>query len=303
MNVCIMELSFYHLCTSENHSDIFIEDSDFKTGVNLLALSISLYSDLDLYCFEFMSNHLHLLISGSKDRIDTFFKFYIKMLSRNFRAEGKPRELINLSYSCHPVESISHLLNVIAYIHRNASVVDNRISPYTYKWGTGRYYYNPEAIARYNSLRQKLTLNLRQLYSHSRKFDNVTWLYELDNYISPLSFCRISEGERLFMGAGQYMYMLAKNVESSASISKEIGERITYNDYELYPVVVKMADKFFGTSDITALSANQKLQLAKALHYDYNSGNKQLCRLLKINISVVNELFPLSSIDNIGFRR
>ena len=118
------------------------------------------------------------MMSGPKEKIDSFFKFYIKMLSKAFLAEGKMTNLSGLEYVCHPIDSLSHLLNVIVYIHRNASVTDKMVSPYTYKWGTGRYFFNPEACLRYHAIKQKVTLSQRQLYSHSRKFDDVSGLYE-----------------------------------------------------------------------------------------------------------------------------
>ena len=161
-----MELSFYHLCTSEDHADFLISDSDFKTAINVLALCVALFSGLEIYCFEFMSNHMHFLLHGSSDTIETFFRFYIKVLSKSFKAEGKVDDITDLSYKCYETVDRSHLLNSIVYIHRNASVVDNKLSPYTYKWGTGRYYFNPEARARYNSVKQKVTMNQRQLFSH-----------------------------------------------------------------------------------------------------------------------------------------
>lgn len=287
-----MEKTFYHLCTNENHSDIFICEYDFRTAINIMALCLSLFDRLELYSFEFMSNHLHLLISGSIDEIESFFRFYVKTLSKCFRIENNPNDLSDFSYTCHTVENPVHLQNVIVYIHRNASVADRKVSPYTYKWGTGRYYFNPEARARYEASRKKVTLSQRQHFSHSRKFDGISGLYEVDNYISPFSFCKIEDGERIFNGPGQYLYMLTKNVESSKAIASEIGERITYNDYELYPVLVKRAVELFETKNLMSLTSSQKLRLAKILHYDYNSGNKQVCRLLKIDISVVNALFP-----------
>lgn len=287
-----MAASFYHLCTGENHSDFLVSESDFKTAINVLAMCISIYGEISLFCFELMSNHLHLLLSGSKETIESFFRFYIKILYRCFKAEGKTKDISDLPFKCQPVENLSHLLNVIVYIHRNASVADNKFSPYTYRWGTGRYYFNPEAHARYDANKQKVTLCQRQLFSHSRKFDDVSGLFEIDNYISPLSFCKIEEGEKLFSGAGQYLYMLTKNVESSKFISDEIGERITYNDYDLYPVVVKMARQMSETGEISTLTPSQKVTLAKTLHYDYNSGNKQISRLLKMGMPIVNSLFP-----------
>lgn len=290
--------NFFHLCTPENHSDIFVRESDFKTAINVLALCISLFPEVRLYSFELMSNHMHMLLSGSRDEIDAFFRLYIKTLNKCFSAEGNHKDILDLTYKCHPVESLDYLQNLIVYIHRNASVADRNVSPYTYKWGTGRYYFNPEALERYKNDKQKVTMCQRQQFSHSRKFDNVSGLYEIDNCISPYSFCQIAEGESMFSGAGHYLFMLAKNVESSKTISAEIGERIKYNDYELYPILLKIASKMFDTNDINALSSNQKMQLAKTLHYDYNSGNKQICRMLKIGISIVDDLFPQSSIQN-----
>ena len=291
-----MESVFYHLCTSENHSDIFICDSDFRAAVNLLALCLSLFPGIGLYSYEFMSNHLHLLLSGPEEEIDSFFKYYIRKLSACFAAEGKAKDLSKVSYKCHRIDSLDHLLNVIVYIHRNACVVDGNESPYTYRWGTGRYYFNPEAQAHYNIAKRKVTRLQRQLFSHSRKFDKVCGLYEVDNCISPMCFCKIEEGEKLFSRAGRYLFMLAKNVESSKTISNEIGERITYNDYELFPIIVKVADKMFATNNVSTLSAHQKLGLAKILHYDYNCSNKQICRMLKLSLPVVDSLFPQSAV-------
>lgn len=290
----LMEHPFYHICTDENHPDLFVSDTDFKSGINILGLCLSLYEDLSLYSFAFMSNHLHLLMLGNIGRIEDFISFYFKTMKRYFRAEGKNDSISELSASFHKVDNNDHLLNVVAYIHRNANVIDRNFTPYTYRWSSGRYYFNPEARERYLACRKRLTLGQRQQFTRSRKFDGVVNLYEVDNYVSPLSFCKIDAGEKLYVSASQYMYHLMKNVESSKSISAEIGEHISYSDYDLYPVVRKKASSLFMTEDIASLSVNQKLQMAKLLRYDYSSGNKQISRLLKVDVAVINNWFPSS---------
>lgn len=298
-----MKTPVIHLCTDENHPDIFLCESDFKAAMNVLALCVSLFDNIELYAFVLMSNHIHLLLGGSKDSIDQFFNFFVKTLTRYLRAEDKTGYVSDLKANFHPVEDREHLLNVIVYIHRNPSVIDRNLSPYSYRWGSGRYYFNPEAVQRYMKCRKPVTQSQRQQYSHSRRFDDITSLFETDDYISPLSFCCISDGEEVFTSSSQYLFLLTRNVESSKSIAAEIGERISYNDYELFSVVRKLSAVEFGTDDPKTLTAGQKMILANKLHYDYNSGNKQISRLLKLDISITDSLFPQSSSSNLPHNR
>lgn len=292
-----MDTTFYHVCTSEDHQDIFLLDSDYETAINILALCLALFEDLSIYSFAFMSNHIHLLMSGSLERIREFWKFYVKTLSRYYRAEGRSETFSDLTINLHPIRDNDYMQNVVAYIHRNPSVADRNISPCNYRWSTGRYFFNSEAQIRYSKCKKKVTLKQRQLYSRSRKFDDVASFFETDNYISPMCFCKIAEGEKCFSSANQYLYLLTKNIESTKEIASLIGERITYADYELYPVIKKMSSNLFLIDDLSSLTPNQKVRIAKSLHYDYNSSNKQISRLLKLEISVVNDLYPLSKVS------
>ena len=298
-----MKEPLFHICSDENHPDIFFSDSDFKAAMNILAMSIALFENIELYAFVLMSNHIHLLVGGPKDVVDAFFKLFVKTLSKYLRAEGKADLVYDLKANFHLVADPEHLLNVIVYIHRNPCVIDRSSSPYTYRWGSGRYYFNPEAVQRYTTCRRHITLCQRQQYSHSRKFDGVVSLFETDNYISPLSFCHISECEEMFGSASRYLFLLTRNIESTKSIAAEIGEHVSYSDYEMYSIVRKLLSKECGTDDLNCLSSSQKISLARILHYEYNSGNKQISRLLKLDISITDNLFPQSSVGKLPRNR
>lgn len=298
-----MKAPLFHICSDENHPDFLFNDSDFKAAMNILAMSVALFEDIELYAFVLMSNHIHLLVGGSRDIVDAFFKLFVKTLSKYYRAEGKAEPVADLKANFHLVSDREYLLNVIVYIHRNPCVIDRSSSPYTYRWGSGRYYFNPEAVQRYNACRRPVTLCQRQQYSHSRKFDGVVSLFEMDNHISPLSFCLISECEDMFGSASRYLFMLTRNIESTKSIAAEIGEQVSYSDYELYSIVRKLSSTECGTDDLNCLSPSQKLSLAKKLHYEYNSSNKQISRLLKLDITITDNLFPLSSIGKLQRNR
>ena len=66
---------------------------------------------------------------------------------------------------------------------------------------------------------------------------------------------------------------------------------IYYNDNDLYIAATKIAKEQFKSKDLNTLTAGQKIELAKQLHFEYNAGDKQLQRMLKINENILKSLF------------
>ena len=66
---------------------------------------------------------------------------------------------------------------------------------------------------------------------------------------------------------------------------------VTYTDDELFTAANALSAKRFELST-KVLGKNQKIEIAKELHYGYNASNKQIKRVLRIDEAVVNELFP-----------
>ena len=60
----------------------------------------------------------------------------------------------------------------------------------------------------------------------------------------------------------------------------------------MYAAAVRYADKAFGSKQLTLLSPEQKIQLARELHFRYNASNQQIRRMTKLDIGILNELFP-----------
>ena len=63
-------------------------------------------------------------------------------------------------------------------------------------------------------------------------------------------------------------------------------------DDELYTVAVKYAEKAYRIVQLSLLSPEQKIIISKELHFKYNASNQQIRRILKLDISILNELFP-----------
>ena len=96
----------------------------------------------------------------------------------------------------------------------------------------------------------------------------------------------------MFRDAQTYFYSLTRNAEAFSQIAVKLKDVVFLTDDELFSVAVKCAEAKFSESKLTLLRPEQKIQLAKELHFKYNASNQQLRRLLKLDVKILSELFP-----------
>lgn len=103
---------------------------------------------------------------------------------------------------------------------------------------------------------------------------------------------KIRAGEQLFRDARHYFSKISRNVEAFSGIARSIGESLFYTDDDLYSLVVAFCQKNYGLKSPKLINADAKITLAKKLHFEYNSSNKQICRILGMDINAVSAIFP-----------
>ena len=108
------------------------------------------------------------------------------------------------------------------------------------------------------------------------------------------SFCAIREGETYFRDAHQYFQRLGRNLEADNEVARRLGDRIFLTDDELYGTVCALCSRDYGQVNPHLISGGQKVEMAKRMHFEYNASNKQILRILKLEPSVVQTLFPSS---------
>lgn len=106
------------------------------------------------------------------------------------------------------------------------------------------------------------------------------------------SFCRIDIGERMFRDARSYFNSLTRNAEAFSQIAERLKDTVFLTDDEMYAAAVRYAEQNYSNRQLASLSPDQKIRLAKELHFRYNASNQQLRRLLRLDIGLLNELFP-----------
>lgn len=278
----------YNAATPENHPTIFNTVEDYMAGMSILGISAKMFSRLQIYAFQLMSNHVHLVVSGDADYIKEFFKYFTERLDRYF--DGKV-DLSGFELTLKPVNDLVYFRNTIVYANRNGFVVCDNFTPFSYPWGTSQYFFQPMAkqYARISS--KPATVSWLRRIMHTHDVDIIKGASIVDGYISPLDFCDIQTAEAVFRNAKQYFYSIARNVESYASIAKSLGESIFYTDTDLYNIAVKIAKENYGSADLVSLAARNKIELARRLRFDYNASDKQIQRLLRIDDEVLKALF------------
>lgn len=284
---------FYHVCTNGHLQDIiFTCDEDFVTAINFLAYAAWIHG-IRILTFVIMSNHVHFILAGDKKTCEDMFLSFKKKLDRYFRKKGRPGSLA--SFSCEDpilIDSLEMLRCEIAYVIRNPFAASKNFLPYTYRWSNGYVIFNHMVSSSDSIPFNDLKYNEKRAITQSRAVSLPDGYLVRNSCIAPECFTQWRFVEALFENASQFYYYLNKNVESYSSIAKRLGDSACLNDEELFPVACNISKEKFGDKKIKELSFQEKVSLARILHFDYFSNKKQLKRILKLDFQVLDELFP-----------
>ena len=284
---------FWHLCTPGSWPGVlFKEREDYVFGMNMVAMAAYSCRAIKIYTFQLMSNHLHFVISGKECDVLEFFSVLKRLLLRLWNRNAGERQVQSLEPRLFLIDERRYLLNVIAYVNRNGYVTDSSCTPFSYEWGANMWFFNGLRRCVAGTLFATLKLREKRIVFKKKDLELPAEWYLTGGYISPECYCDISTAETYFRNAHHYFSVLSKGVESFAEIAKEMGDEISYTDNELYKIVAIIYAKEYGGTDISLLSKNDKLSLAVKLRKEYNAGLKQLSRILKLDMRILESLFP-----------
>ncbi|MCQ2140692.1 MAG: hypothetical protein MJZ09_10010 [Bacteroidales bacterium] len=284
---------WWHLYTPGNETCAFLlTRDDFVYAMNLLARCVEEVDGIIVIAFELMNNHLHLVAAGEEDALRNLFERFRRRLSRYLSSmvgRSLPKEFCLCMKEIHDLKS---LRNVIAYTHRNGYVVNPAVTPFSYPWGTGRYYYNDVLL--HCHLGDYDDRAVRAMFKGRNPHLPNSFLME-DGYVAPPSFCDISKGMSLFKNAHQYFQMLSRDVEAYMEMAMELSDSEFLTDSELFGKVISILNKKYSVRSVSELSKEQTMQVARDLHYDFKASNGQIRRILHLSQAEVDSLFPLSA--------
>ncbi len=285
----------FHICSHENHPVIFHNEEEFKAAMNIVAFAAFSLPNLKIFTFEVMDNHFHFTMSGKRYEIDSFLQLLVAKMSTIPELSDSRNEIKALQFKVFEINSLENIRNVISYNNRNGAVVSVNENVFTYEWGANRFFFNREARLRFKGCGRKPLCRERRKLFHSDLLSKEDKLIVLDGYVSPLCFCHIAEAESFFRSNRHYFYSVSRNIEASKDIAGTIGESLFYTDEDLFTYIKTFCFKKYECQSIAVLPKEAKIELAKDLRFNYNASSKQIGRLLKIDLTVLNALFPEKS--------
>ena len=284
---------WWHLYTPGNLTSLlFANDNDYRFAMNLMARCLAEFPTLSVITFEIMSNHIHIVLSGDEHIINEFFATYRKRLKRYLSTKAQGRLSNQFQMSLKPINELKALRETIVYVNRNGYVVDPSHTPFSYPWGTGRYYFNDVQIAK--KLSDVSDIGIRRMF-RSRNPHLPEDYRIIDGYVSPLEYCAVKLGMAMFRNAHQYFYMISKNIEAYEKLAAELDDGEYLTDSELFTQVVKILKADYAANSLRDLTTAQKQDLARKLRSDYRSSNGQIRRILGLSQYEIDSMFPLSA--------
>ena len=263
---------FWHLYTDgRKMQDMFLTDRILELAETLLAVSCCRHPQVKVVTFELMTNHLHMIASGQRIECLSLFNDYKTRLQRVLKKAGVIIKWDSFEAEIIPIETLKALRNEIIYVNRNAFVANPSHTPSNYPWGGGYAYFCP-LIKHVDAIEyEKLTYDKKRQVAHCRDISGLGKLRLKDGLgVLVTSFCDIS----------------------FSLIAERLKDSVFLTDEELFHAAINYAESKFGTKSVIMLSPDQKIMLAKELHFRYRATNQQIRRITRLDIQILNEMFP-----------
>ena len=284
---------FWHICTDGSAvADIFQDDEQMREGMIALAVCAVLFKKAELITFELMNNHVHLIVRGEREDCLEFFGMFKRRLVRRSLAVGRAVDWSKFEAQILNIETLKALRNEIVYTNRNAYVANRKYTPFNYPWGGGWAYFTPMiGLLPTLSLSELGAIKAREL-THYRNVEELESLRFVGDVPFIPSFCRVDIGESMFQDARSYFHALTRNAESFSQVAARLKDSVFLTDDEMFVVAAKNAQEMYSRK-LGLLTTDQKVQLASKLHYEYKASNRQIRRILNLDLALLDEMFPV----------
>lgn len=278
---------YWHAYTSGKETPLlFSLEEDFVFVMNVIAQAAALFPEVRIIAFEVMNNHFHFVVSADEEAVLTFWGFVRKRLVRSFPL------MKGLQITIKPIGDLGALRNNIVYTNRNGYVADSSHTPFSYPWGTGRYYFLDRP--RGKTLARIFVDDKRRMFRCRTPALPSGW--EVSNgYVTPWNYCAVKFGMAMFRDAHHYFVMISKKVEAYAELAAELNDNEFLTDAELFVRLSSLLRSDYGVSSIKELTKPQRFDLARKLRYDFRSSNGQIRRVLGLSQYEIDSLFPLTA--------
>ena len=261
-------------------------------GVNAAAVA-SARSGARVYMDVYMSNHGHWLLGGPLAVAEDFFDIWRVCLWNYERSKGMKSDLRRWEAQFSEVEDLTAFRNCSAYIARNGYLAMKDVTPFGYEWCSADLFFNGhlkdlDPGAPYSTL----TRDAKRRLCRSSEVELPDGYRVRNGLITRESYIVLPGVEAMFNSGSQYFNKLARNAEADMVISHMIGETIMIPDDEMFAIVAHWARRDLGVeAGLKGLNPDQRIELARRMHNEYNSDNRQIAQILRLPRDAVDRMY------------
>ena len=287
---------FFHVCSKGLKSDILFENAEeYISGMNRIAvcLQYELESEyqIRLIAFCLMDNHVHFVLYGSEEAVDSFIQRYKKLTNmwiNKHRENGLTETIIFNSY---PIWPDSKLKEKVIYVLRNPVAAKMGYVPSGYRWSSGPLMFNENGwITGLCKKMTELSMRKKKQLFYTAVCLPEEWIVLPDGLIWPGCYTDYRYAEQLFSSIGDYLYML-----NTSNIDKIVNEEMCANDVSAPDSEVKKradetAFRIYGKETLRECSPRERVEIARLLKKEKWSGVKQLARITGLKVEDLKDL-------------
>lgn len=260
----------------------FRDEEDFRVAMNYVAIA-AFCSGIIILSFILMSNHVHFVLSCSRERADLFINKFKRLYSAYYRRKYGVGELLRRN-DWDVVEldvRDESLEKAIAYVMMNSVAANICLEASGYPWGTGDLLFNSRPLSTRRLSEMSARAQIRLLKSNIRLPQE--YKVTSDGYIWPGSYIPFKRVESIFRTPKRLNYFL--KTSSKARLRMEKDPMPSFRDQSILAACEDLCHSLFRVSSIDELSAERKAELLRQLGRRFSSDLNQLCRVTGIPFS------------------
>jgi len=188
----------YHIMLRGNErKKIFLDDGDHQRFLDIL-LKKKTKTQLLIYAYCLMDNHIHLVVRDDQNEISTIMKGIATSYAMFFNVKyNRVGHVFQGRFKSEPIEDERYLMSVIRYVHNNPVKAKIVKKANQYEWSSYRSYVSPEetTIAEVRYILGMIGGNLNEAIHEFKRFSNeqdeAKYIDEDDEMIKTLEDGRI----------------------------------------------------------------------------------------------------------------
>lgn len=267
---------------------MFLDEPDFISGINRIGIC-KIIAGVMVFAYSLMDNHVHFLLYGTYAQCLKFINKY-KFLTgiRIAQRHHQNKHIKNLPVSIIPLKTEEDILEVVAYIDRNAMMSGFKGLPHEYQWSSSRLLFKEDCRVTAGEFKVgDFSRNQLRDLLKTRVTLPDEWTFDERGMLNPACFTEWKKVEDLFRSAVRYLYFVTKKLEGKIDMTLNQGHDSFISDKDLRIITSDLCLKEFGEPDIRKLSVSSRLKLARTLRKEYSSTRKQIGRMLHLDAKIL----------------